>query len=335
MRKKVIATVSLCFLALVAAKAQNPTKTYLLLANVQGPGSTSFASAFSSSVIAHYDALGVVFAQSSDPNFAAQAAALPGVQSVAEDQELQWISPNETVVQADNVIDDSGVPPPDASVLPPANHESFSSAQWNLHQIHADQTATNGDRGNGVTRARVAILDAGIVASHIDIAANLNTALSTSFVPTEPSFVFPSNGKFSHATHVAGIVAAPINGMGTQGVAPNAELVSVKVLKDSGRGSFASFIAGIEYASGSAVYADVINMSLGSTFDRSNMGGGGLGPLLSALNRAVNHAEAKFPRNPVTASGFPQPVRSASARSASIRRRFSTGSPPTATSDNR
>ena len=60
MRKKVIATVSLCFLALVAAKAQNPTKTYLLLANGQGPGSTSFASAFSSSVIAHYDALGVV-----------------------------------------------------------------------------------------------------------------------------------------------------------------------------------------------------------------------------------------------------------------------------------
>jgi len=69
----------------------------------------------------------------------------------------------------------------------------------------------------------------------------------------------------------------------------------VKVLKDSGRGSFASLIAGIEYASGPAVHADVINMSLGSTFDRSNMGGGGLGPLLSALNRAVNHAEAKFP----------------------------------------
>jgi len=67
----------------------------------------------------------------------------------------------------------------------------------------------------------------------------------------------------------------------------------VKVLKDSGRGSFASIIAGIEYASGPAVHADVINMSLGTTFDRSNMGGGALGPLLSALNRAVNHAEAQ------------------------------------------
>ncbi len=293
MSRKVIAVVLLCLLVWIATPAQNPTKTYVILANGQGPRSTSFASALGPSVIAQYDAIGVVVAQSSDPNFAAHAAALQGVQSVSEDQELQWISPNETVVQADNVIDDSALPPLDASGLPPANHETFSAVQWNLHQIHADQTAANGDRGNGATRARVAILDTGIVASHIDIAANLNTSLSTSFVPSEPSFVFPSNGKFSHATHVAGIVAAPINGIGTQGVAPDAELVSVKVLKDAGTGSFASLIAGIEYASGPAVHADVINMSLGTTFDRNNAGGGGLGPLLSALNRAVNHAEAQ------------------------------------------
>jgi lantibiotic leader peptide-processing serine protease len=293
MSRKIIAVVSLCLLVWIATPAQNPTKTYVILANGQGVGSTSFASALGSSVIAQYDAVGIVVAQSSDPNFAAQAAALPGVQSVTEDQELQWISPNETVVESDNAIDDSEVPPPDTSGLPPANNETFSADQWNLHQIHADQTAANGDRGNGVTRARVAIVDTGIVASHIDIAANLNTSLSTSFVPTEPSFIFPSNGKFSHATHVAGIVAAPINGIGTQGVAPNAELVSVKVLKDSGSGSFASVIAGIEYASGPAVHADVINMSLGATFARTNAGGGGLGPLLSALNRAINHAEAQ------------------------------------------
>ena len=293
MHRKAMVMIFLCLMVLVATPAQNAAKTYIILAIAQGSGSTSFADALGSSVIARYDAIGIVVAQSSDPNFAARAAALPGVQSVTEDQELQWISPNETVVQADNVIDDSEVPPPDASALPPANQETFSAVQWNLHQIHADQTAANGDRGNGVTRARVAILDTGIVASHIDIAANLNTALSASFVPTEPSFVFPSNGKFSHATHVAGIVAAPINGIGTQGVAPNAELVSVKVLQDSGIGSFASLIAGIEYASGPTVHADVINMSLGATFDRVNAGGGGLGPLLSALNRAINHAEAQ------------------------------------------
>jgi len=31
-------------------------------------------------------------------------------------------------------------------------------------------------------------------------------------------------------------------------------------------------------------------MSLGATFDRINAGGGGTGPLIAALNRAVNHA---------------------------------------------
>jgi len=39
----------------------------------------------------------------------------------------------------------------------PANQESFSSAQWNLHQIHADQTATNGDRGKGRINALAAL----------------------------------------------------------------------------------------------------------------------------------------------------------------------------------
>lgn len=291
MSRKVFLLIFLCLLVLVETPAQNPTKTYLILASTQGPGSTSFASALGSSVIAQYDAIGIVVAQSSDPNFPTQAAALSGVQSVAEDEEVQWISPNEMAVDSGVGIDDSAVPPPDASSLPPANQETFSPDQWNLHQIHADQTAANGDRGNGVTRARVAIVDTGIVASHIDIAANLNTALSTSFVPTEPSFVFPSNGTFSHATHVAGIVAAPINGIGTQGVAPNAELVSVKVLRDSGSGSFASVIAGIEYASGPVVHADVINMSLGVAFLRNTAGGAGT--LLSALSRAINHAEAQ------------------------------------------
>jgi lantibiotic leader peptide-processing serine protease len=295
MLRRTLSLVILCFIATGSSLAQNTTKTYLILANGQGAGSTSFASALGSSVIAQYDEIGIAVAQSSDPNFAAQAGALAGVQSVTEDPERQWIPPNEMAFASDNAIDDSAVPPPDASsALPLANHETFSPDQWNLHQIHADQTADNGDRGNSATRARVAIVDTGIVASHIDIAANLNLALSKSFVPSEPSFIFPSNGAFSHATHVGGIVAAPINGIGTQGVAPNAELVSVKVLRDSGSGSFASVIAGIEYASGPTVHADVINMSLGATFDRKDPGfGKDDGPLIAALNRAVNHATAR------------------------------------------
>ena len=114
MLRRTLSVALLCLVVAGSSLAQNPTKTYLILANGQGAGSTSFASALGSSVIAQYDEIGIVVAQSSDPNFAAQAGALSGVQSVTEDPDRAWISPNEMVVAADNAVDDSAVPPPDA-----------------------------------------------------------------------------------------------------------------------------------------------------------------------------------------------------------------------------
>jgi subtilisin family serine protease len=170
------------------------------------------------------------------------------------------------------------------------NSEPFFGYQWNLVQIHADDTAAAGDMGNGVTRARVAVLDSGITSTHIDIAANLNVALSRSYVPTEPG-IDPVVSGFNHGTHVAGIIAAPINGVGTQGVAPEAEIVAIKVLRSTdGGGAFSWLIQGLVYAA--SIQADVANMSLGATFDRINAGGGGSGPLIAALNRAINYATA-------------------------------------------
>src|SRR6476661_2108692 len=115
------------------------------------------------------DYVGVVTATSSNPDFAAAMAADPNVDDVGEDPMIQWL-PNERVV-------DAGIT---AASLPPANAETRSPLQWNLRVIHADQTAANGDRGNGAVRARVAVLDSGIVTDHIDIQQNLNLALSKS-----------------------------------------------------------------------------------------------------------------------------------------------------------
>lgn len=157
MRKKVIATVSLCFLALVAAKAQNPTKTYLLLANGQGPGSTSFASAFSSSVIAHYDALGVV-----SRNRAIRISQLkqPLCQACNPSRRTRSCNGFRRTKPSSRPTTSLTIRPCLLLMHPPclpANQESFSSAQWNLHQIHADQTATNGDRGKGRINALAAL----------------------------------------------------------------------------------------------------------------------------------------------------------------------------------
>jgi len=264
-------------------KAAAPAPTsYVVLVKSADPSSTAAAAAAVAArgtVVGQFGAIGVVTAASADPDFASAIGADANVQAVAADPAIQWI-PNETVVDA-GTVKTSGAT---------ANTEPDADLQWALRAIHADETAAAGDRGNSAVRARVAVLDSGIVTTHEDIAPNLNLSLSRSFVPGEN--LDPPAGVFNHGTHVAGIIAAPINGKGIQGVAPEAEIVAVKVLNAAGSGSFSWLIPAIEYASGPQVHADVINMSLGATFDRINAGGGGAGTLIAALNRAINHATA-------------------------------------------
>ena len=72
---------------------------------------------------------------------------------------------------------------------------------------------------------------------------------------------------YGHGTHVAGLVAgsgALSNGQ-YAGVAPNARLIGLRVLDDSGNGSTSDVIAAIEFATAnkSALGIDIINLSLG------------------------------------------------------------------------
>ena len=254
-------------------------KNYLILAKTQGKGSTAIddlVSMAGGTVLSRLEKIGVVVASSDNPQFLDIVVGDPRISKAAEDVEVNWL-PNEDYLEA-NEAD---------LVVQGLNSEPYSAYQWNMRQIHADATAALGYLGTGV---RVAVLDSGIYSGHPDIAPNLNIALCKSFVPAEPG-IDPIIPGFNHGTHVAGIIAAPINGIGVQGVAPEAEIVAVKVLASAtGSGAFSWVIQGIEYAV--SIEAAVINMSLGATFDRINAGGGGAGPLLAALSRAINHAMA-------------------------------------------
>ncbi len=261
-----VVSFSLLFSTSVFAQSRN----YLIMAKSNGAGSTKFAAAITANggvITANLESIGVVTVSSTDPNFAANASALPGVQAVAEDPDVQWL-PNEKVMQyTGNGVGAQGV-----------NTEPFAGFQWNIPTIHADVTAAAGDLGAG---ARVAIVDNGMDLVNPDLVPNINQGLAISFVPGEvvqPQCTAPC---FNHGTHVGGIVAAAINNFGVQGVAPSAELVPVKVLHESGSGSFGAVIQGIEYAAG--IHADVINMSLGAVFDVAHQGKNnqGLGTLLS------------------------------------------------------
>jgi lantibiotic leader peptide-processing serine protease len=137
--------------------------------------------------------------------------------------------------------------------------------QWNLQAISAPQAWALGYKGRGV---RVAVLDEGFYMNDLDLAANINVALSHNFVtvpgqnnPSDPSFTLSG---FSHATHVAGIIAALDNNISIVGVAPEAEIMAIKVLPDGVDGDVSAVIKGIVYAADNG--ADVINLSLGTTY---------------------------------------------------------------------
>jgi subtilisin family serine protease len=214
-------------------------------------------------------AIGVATATSSSLDFAAKVSAIRGVDGVAQDRLMQWIDPSERVVEAQDLGSD----------------ETFYNTQWGPKAIHAPEAWDLGARGAGV---RVAVIDGGLNNTHIDLQGSVDEARSRSFVA---GFNYNQDvAGFSHATHVAGIIAAQDDGIGTIGIAPSATIIGVKVLHN-GSGSFAAVIAGIVYAatpiSQGGAGADVINMSLGAGFYRQGVGAA---QLASALSRATTYA---------------------------------------------
>jgi len=122
---------------------------------------------------------------------------------------------------------------------------------WGL--IAADiPEAHKHSKGAGVV---VAVLDTG-GPNHIDLNDNLLPAISV---------VGTVDDKVGHHTHVAGIIAALENGIGVIGVAPQAKILPIKVLDDSGHSGFDTIEKGIRLAIENKV--DIINMSLGAPIE--------------------------------------------------------------------
>ena len=101
------------------------------------------------------------------------------------------------------------------------------------------------------------IIDSGIDLDHPDL--NVDVARSRSFIAAEPS---PDDGN-GHGTHVAGTVGALDNNIGVIGVAPNANVVALKVLSSEGSGATSGIIAALDYVAAIGEAGDAANMSLG------------------------------------------------------------------------
>ncbi len=130
---------------------------------------------------------------------------------------------------------------------------------WGVDRVDADAAHAEGATGAG---ADVAIIDTGIDADHPDLAANLGEG--TAFVECRGgSCDAPWDDDEGHGTHCAGVADAVDDSEGVVGVSTAATLHAVKVLDDSGSGSFSDVAAGIEWTADRGY--DVGNMSLGAS----------------------------------------------------------------------
>jgi len=98
---------------------------------------------------------------------------------------------------------------------------------------------------------------------------------------------------YGHGTHVAGTIAAKDNTRGVVGVAPGARLWAVKVLNNSGGGSWSSVICGLDWVYAHRTMIDVVNMSFGgdATAEDQNPCGETTTPLHKAICRVVNKGD--------------------------------------------
>ena len=112
---------------------------------------------------------------------------------------------------------------------------------WGMRMIKADEAHAT---SLGNAKVRVGVMDTGVQADHPDLQRNFDYTTSRNFVTDDPAIDGPceyarcidpagvdNNG---HGTHVAGTIAAALNGFGLSGVSPNASLVEVRAGQDSG-----------------------------------------------------------------------------------------------------
>ena len=151
-------------------------------------------------------------------------------------------------------------------------------------QVWAGVAKLPGFTGSGIG---IAIIDSGVWAQHSALAGR---------VVFEKNFVDDGSGpgdKYGHGTHVAGIIAGnspypqdSLHQAPFRGVAPGANLISLRVIGADGTGSTSDVIRAIHWAikNKNRYNIRVINLSLGHAVEESYKDD----PMCEAVERAVN-----------------------------------------------
>lgn len=156
-----------------------------------------------------------------------------------ESSDITYIEENKKVELSNNMETITEVPESDILA---------ETEQWNILSTDVASAWEEGFTGKNVN---IAIIDTGI-SPHSDLAI----AGGTSTVDYTSEWLDDSG----HGTHVAGIIGSKQNNFGVVGVAPDANLYSVKALDANGEGTLTDLLEAIEWSMNN--HMDIINLSL-------------------------------------------------------------------------
>jgi len=135
--------------------------------------------------------------------------------------------------------------------------DSLYPQQWGLSKADVQKAWDLGATGKGII---IAVVDTGVDLVHPDLKDNILSGYNAITGNEGSNSVQDRNG---HGTHVSGIIAAELNGIGIVGVAYQAKILPIKSLTRAGEGSDDCIADGIVWATDHE--AKIINLSLGSS----------------------------------------------------------------------
>jgi subtilisin len=185
-----------------------------------------------------------------------------------------------------NYIDGYGLINAADAVSKAAGQKTFADVpnlggnNWGADLVKAPEAWAMGYTGKGIV---VAVVDTGVDRNHEDLKNNIWTNTKeiadngidddgNGYVDDVNGWNFDGNNNNTldvagHGTHVSGTIAGEKNDFGVTGIAYDAYIMPVKVLDDSGSGSYDAIAQGIRYAADNG--ANVINLSLGGSYPNS------------------------------------------------------------------
>mmetsp|Transcript_3657 Transcript_3657/g.8165 ORF Transcript_3657/g.8165 Transcript_3657/m.8165 type:complete len:387 (-) Transcript_3657:50-1210(-) len=180
--------------------------------------------------------------------------------------EAEYESPNVNPMVELVEIDNRRFPtdflyPPNCSHNTPLHNQTtaylskrrLAVSTWGFQEVQAARAHQLGIRGQGV---KICIIDSGLDMSHNEFSGNRFSGFSLN------SELIWNQDESGHGTHIAGIItASDTNGLGINGIVPDADIFVVRVFDANERFVFSSGLLNAAYEC-AVVGAKIINMAL-------------------------------------------------------------------------